>query len=89
MKEFFTLKVYGRGVRLLINVTSFLAIFYAGACVKFIIGLMGASVLWIFIKPFILGGNGFRFIRFHFMSIWMIVEHVLIVFLMSFWYLFV
>ena len=83
------LKVYGRGVRLLINVTSFLAILYAGTCVQFIIGLMGASVLWIFIKPLIVGGNGFRFIRFHFVSFGMIVEYVLIVFRMSFWYLFV
>ena len=73
---------------LLINVISFLAISYAGACVQFIIGLMGASVLWIFIKPFTVGGNGFRFIKFHFVSFGMITEHVLIAFLMSFWYLY-
>ena len=64
----------------MINVTSFLAVLYAGACVQFIIGLMGVSVLWIFIKPLIIGGNGFRFIKFHFVPFGMIVEHVLIVF---------
>ena len=46
-----------------------MASLYAGAFFQLMIGLTGESVLCIFIKPLIMGGEGLRYMYFHFSSL--------------------
>lgn len=45
---------------------SFVARLYAGAFFQLTIGLIGESVLCVFIKPLIGDGEGLRYMYFHF-----------------------
>ena len=64
--EFLTLNVYGNEANCLILVVSSWDSLYAGTFLQFTTGRIGWSGLCSFIRPFIVGAEGFRFTYLHF-----------------------
>jgi hypothetical protein len=62
---FFTLKAYGRGENSCIFCVSALDSLKAGAFFQFTTGRMDWSGLCSFMRPFMEGAEGFRFLYFH------------------------
>jgi hypothetical protein len=79
------LNVYGSGVSSWMFLENNLASLYAGALHQFTIGLISWSVLCSFIRPRMVGAEGFRLMYFHLVSELMSLGLLLIVFLICFW----
>ena len=87
--EFSILKALGRGARWpTFCVNSFVSL-YAGALHQFTRGRMGRSGLCSFIKPLMVGADGFMFVCLHLVSQGISVLLVFIVFRTDAWYVFV
>ena len=69
--EFLRLNVYGSKANCLILVVSSWESLYAGAFLQLTTGRIGWSGLCSFIRPFIVGTEGFRFTYLHFESLGM------------------
>jgi hypothetical protein len=83
--EFLTLKMCGSGMNVSRFLASFFASLYAGASFQLMMGLMGASVLCILIKPLIVGGDGDILTYFHLSFFCKKCEHSFMILLSSLW----
>jgi Na+/melibiose symporter-like transporter len=81
--EFVTLKVKGSCNSCWSLSDNSFASLYAGACCQFTTGRMGATGLWIFSRPRMLGGCGFILVYFYLEWCGISVLHALMVFLVS------
>jgi len=87
--EFLTLNANGSKTNCLILVVSSWERLYAGAFLQLTTGRIGWAGLCSFIRPFIVGAEGFRFTYLHFESLGMRVVLWFMVFQIWFWKLFV
>jgi hypothetical protein len=62
------LYMLGKGASCLIFCVNGWASLYAGALCQFTTGLIGWSVLWIFIRPLMVGADGLKLMYFHLAS---------------------
>jgi len=74
--EFLVMKVLGRLTRFSSFLFSNLAVLYAGACLLFITGRIGATSVCVFTYAFRLGALGFIFIRYFNLSLSISKLHV-------------
>jgi hypothetical protein len=82
---FFVLNVYGRGVSWLIFCVNSFDDLYTVAFHQLTMGRIGWLRLWIFMRPFVVGADGFSFRCFHLESCGISVWLWFIVFLIWFW----
>ena len=78
--EFYMLNVLGWGVRWLAFCVNSLASLYAGALCQFTTGRIGCSGLCSFIRPLMVGAEGFMLMYLHLVSCGMCVLLLCIVF---------